>query len=348
MIQTIIRRKFLILVLVLGLGILTLVACGSNASTASPDDTLAGQQGISSELADLLRSQTGASSLQALIEGTGNSQPSASTGIWVNGQGQASAEPDLAILSLGVSALADTVAEARSNAASQMARVVEVLKAQAVAERDIQTTSFNIYPRYTTVEVTKCLRPGEAEGPKTELESSTPATTEPLVEVEVEPVAPTDFPDEEFASVERLVSPGCVVEREQVIVGFNVSNQLKVKVRDLDSVGGVIDEVVEAGGDLIRFQGVSFTIEDTEELQDQARALAIEDLLKKAAQVADLAGVELGQLVFITETSGPRVTPRFISEGVAFAQAAPTPILAGELDVVVTVQAAFDIDRPAS
>ena len=337
MTQTIIKRKFLILFLVMGLGILALVACGSNAATTTPGNTSADQQTISSELADLLRSQSGASSLQALIEGTGNSQASASTGIWVNGRGQASAEPDLAVLRLGVEALADTVAEARSDSAAQMGRVVEVLKAQAVAERDIQTTSFNINPRYTTIEVTKCLTPGGPDGPKT---SSSQGTIEPSAEIE---------PVQQIAGEERLASPECVVERERVIVGFQVTNQLTVKVRDLDSLGGVIDEVVEAGGDLIRFEGVSFNIEDTEGLQDQARALAIEDLMKKAAQVADLAGVELGQLVFITETSGPRVTPTFNTERVAFAQsAAPTPILTGELDVVVTVQAAFDIEQPAS
>ena len=82
---------------------------------------------------------------------------------------------------------------------------------------------------------------------------------------------------------ERLPpSQECVVEWESVIVGFKVTNQLTVKVRDLDSAGGIIDEMIEAGGDVIRFQGVSFTIKDTEELQNQAWALAIEDLMKKA------------------------------------------------------------------
>ena len=348
MIRAIIRRKFLLLFLVLGLGVLALVACGSNAATASPSNTTSGQQGTSGELTDLLGSQINNSSLQELIQAVGSPQASTSTGIWVNGRGQASGEPDLAILSLGVAAFADTVAEARSNAASQMGRVIEVLKAQAVADRDIQTTSFNINPRYTTIEVTKCLTPVELEVPQAEPQSSSSGATEISPEVEPELLPTIDLPDEEIAGERRSSSPECVVEREQVIVGFNVSNQLKVKVRDLDSLGGVIDKVVEAGGDLIRFRGVNFTIEDTEELQDQARVLAIEDVMKKAAQVAALAGVELGQLLFITETGGPSVTSRFISEGVAFAQASPTPIIAGELDVVVSIQAAFNIEGPAS
>ena len=296
-----------------------------------------------------MRSQIDASSLQQLIQGAANSQASTSSGIWVNGRGQASGKPDLAILNLGVAALADTVAEARSNAASQMAEVVEVLKGQAIADRDIQTKSFNINPRYTSIEVTKCLTPGELEGPTAESQSSSLDVTESSLEV-----APVTVPSA-VVEVEAIVVPRnslsqeCIVERERVILGFEVTNQLTVKVRDLDAIGGIIDEVVDAGGDLIRFQGVSFTIEDTEELQNQARALAIEDLLDKAAQVADLAGVELGQLVFITESGGRTVAPTFNTERVAFAQsAAPTPILAGELDVVVTVQAAFNIEGSGS
>ena len=52
----------------------------------------------------------------------------------------------------------------------------------------------------------------------------------------------------------------CYKERESVIVGYQVNNQLTVKVRDLDSVGVIIDQVTEAGGNLTRFQGLSFTI----------------------------------------------------------------------------------------
>lgn len=314
MVRTIIRRKFQLLVLLAGLGILALAACGSDAATASPDNTTADQQGPSAELLDLLRFQLGT----GLVDGADNPKTSSSAGIWVNGQGQVSAEPDLAVLSLGVEALADTVAEARSNAASQMAAVVEVLRAQAVADRDIQTRSFNINPRYTTLEVTKCSSPDELEGSESESQSGSLGAS-----------------DQE-----------CIVERERVIVGFEVTNQLTVRVRDLDSLSGVIDRVIEAGGDLIRFQGVSFTIEDTEELRDQARALAIEDLKRKAAQVADLAGVQLGQLLFITETGG-RPTAVF-AESAALAQwDASTPVLAGELDVVVSLRAAFDIEEPA-
>ena len=74
----------------------------------------------------------------------------------VSGRGGASAEADLAILNLGVQTLADTVAEAREQAAAAMGRVFEVLKAKNIENRDIQTSNFNINPRYTNREVTRC------------------------------------------------------------------------------------------------------------------------------------------------------------------------------------------------
>ncbi len=68
-------------------------------------------------------------------------------GIMVSGRGGASAEADLAILNLGVQTLADTVAEAREQAAAAMGRVFEVLKAKNSENRDVKTSNCNIRPR---------------------------------------------------------------------------------------------------------------------------------------------------------------------------------------------------------
>ena len=99
-------------------------------------------------------------------------------------------------------------------------------------------------------------------------------------------------------------------------------------------------------GNLIRFQGISFTIEDDQALKDQARAAAVEDLMDKAAQTATLAGVELGELVYITESGGSG-SPQSFRGAIAFAEAV-TPIQTGELQVRVSLQAAFDIDPTAN
>jgi uncharacterized protein YggE len=206
------------------------------------------------------------------------------TGISVSGQGQVSGTPDLATVNLGVEASRDTVQAAREDAASAMEKVINTLKDQGVADEDIRTSYFSIYPRYDN--------------------------------------------------------------NGQNITGFQVSNQLTVKIRDLSSVGGIIDEVVLAGGDLTRFQGIDFSIEDIKPLEEQARAAAVADLVDKANQLAALGGVNLGKPFFISETGGFSPLRMAYAESASFDQAAgaaPTNIQPGQVDVTISVQAMFAI-----
>ncbi len=117
-----------------------------------------------------------------------------------------------------------------------------------------------------------------------------------------------------------------------------------MQVRDLENVGNIIDAVTEAGGDLIRFRGVNFSIEDTQALQEQARAAAVTDLQNKANQLADLTGIKLGAIVSLQETGGQAplmvVNERAMMDK-AFAASAPTQILGGELEVTVSLQAVY-------
>jgi uncharacterized protein YggE len=76
------------------------------------------------------------------ISYTGSQQ----TGISVNGEGKVEAVPDLATINLGIEAQADTVSEARTQAADAMDRVMAALKAGGIEEKDIQTSQFSIYP----------------------------------------------------------------------------------------------------------------------------------------------------------------------------------------------------------
>ena len=137
-------------------------------------------------------------------------------------------------------------------------------------------------------------------------------------------------------------------KRQQELVGYRVSNQARVRIRDMGSVGPVIDEVAGAGGDLVRIQGIRFTVEDTGELESQAREKAIENLLAKAQQFAELTGVRLGKPVFLSESGGFAPRPqsfdaRNFIEMAPAAAGAPTPISGGELTVTIMVQGTFSI-----
>ena len=323
MVQAVLRSKKMMIVLGAALVLMLAVACGSDNS--NDGQSVTGGSVSATDLSNLLSAAGGAERFASLLQSGSNGN----TGIWVNGAGKASGEPDLGIISLGVESLEDTAAEARAQAATAIDRAISVLKSNNIEDRDMQTSQFSISPRYSTHEVTKCTD-REATGASM-------------------PVPPNGAPG---GGVETLVQdfPGseCRVEFERVLIGYQVTNTLTVKVRDLDNMGRIIDGVTEAAGNLIRINRVSFTIEDTKPLQNEAREEAIADLLAKANAMARLARVELGNLVFLTESGGsvPQSFARFESAAAfAFAGDQATSILAGELDVNVSVQGVFEIAR---
>ena len=239
-------------------------------------------------------------------------------GIWVTGTGTATGAPDLAVLNLGVETLADSAAEARTTAAEGIEAIREALTEREIAPEDLQTRHYRIGPRYDYVEVTECV---DEEGDSVEPSES-------------------DEP-----------SPGtqCTRSRKQVLRGYQVNNQLDVKVRDLDTVGEVIDGVIEAAGDIVRINGINFSIEDSKALRDEARAAAVADLKAKAGHLAELAGVELGRLVYLSESTGLTPFSEFGRGDFAYAAQAmvSTSVEAGELEVVVVVQGVFEIGEAA-
>jgi len=120
------KKGFLLVIgLVLVISLL-LIGCESQESSGSTNgQELSVPQNLSVSL-------TGGSSQQ--------------TGIWVSGTGEVTATPDVAILTLGVQAQETTVKAAQSEAASAMAAVVNALKANGVADKDIQTQWYSISP----------------------------------------------------------------------------------------------------------------------------------------------------------------------------------------------------------
>lgn len=135
---------------------------------------------------------------------------------------------------------------------------------------------------------------------------------------------------------------------KQTLVGYRVSNSASIKIRDLDAVGEVIDEVASAGGDATRINGISFTVEDPKPFMEQLREMAVLDAIAKADQFALLTNVVRGSLVFISESGrgGSVIQNQGFDVRMAFAEAAPlasTSISGGELELRLSVQVVFSI-----
>ena len=134
----------------------------------------------------------------------------------------------------------------------------------------------------------------------------------------------------------------CFQEYRSVITGYEVSNNITVFVRDLATVDDVIDGAVDAGGDNIRFNGLFFSLEDTTDLEMEARRAAVADLETRAGELANLAGVELGALVYLTETGGfqpPTIRPELNLARMALSSGdgPSTPVAPGQVSIEVNV-----------
>ena len=134
-------------------------------------------------------------------------------------------------------------------------------------------------------------------------------------------------------------------KQTSVVTGYQVSNTVQVKVRQVADAGTVLDAVVAAGGDLIRVQGINFQVDDPTPYIEQARAKAMADAQSKAGQLADLAGVTLGAPIYISESSSSPVIYRSAAMGAtdSGAPAPTTPINPGETTITSNVQIVYGI-----
>ncbi len=79
--------------------------------------------------------------------------------ISVSDTGEIFAKPDLAVVSFSVMGEAKTVTEAMADNTKKMNAVIDYVKKQGIGDKDLKTTSFNIYPRYEWIRETVCLVP---------------------------------------------------------------------------------------------------------------------------------------------------------------------------------------------
>ena len=79
---------------------------------------------------------------------TVNTSEEASSGISVSGMGEVTGTPDTVEVGLGVSVLGETVDQAATTAAEKAQALIDALTSNGVAEEDITTTDYSIYPEY--------------------------------------------------------------------------------------------------------------------------------------------------------------------------------------------------------
>jgi uncharacterized protein YggE len=156
-------------------------------------------------------------------------------------------------------------------------------------------------------------------------------------------VAGLGIPERDVKTTSISVSPQRAQPRAGsqqpgAIIGYEVSNQVRVKVRDFAALGRLLDAVVGQGANALG--GIAFAIGDPTPLLQQARAQAMADAEQKARVYATAARVKLGRALYIRDAS-PGL-PRSLAGRVMMA--APVPVAPGEQDIEASVSVTYAIE----
>lgn len=139
---------------------------------------------------------------------------------------------------------------------------------------------------------------------------------------------------------QRNPRPGQVDSSPPRIVGYTANNTVSLRSHDLANVGRVLDALVAAGANQV--SGPDFALDHPETALDEARLAAVKTARARAELYARAAGLKVLRVVSISESGGYQPRPVMAMARMA-AEAAPTPIAAGELDMTVNVSVQFEL-----
>lgn len=212
-------------------------------------------------------------------------KPEQRDSIYVRGEGKIIAVPDIALINVGVFTEKPTVQAAQQENTTKMNKLIASLKELGVEAKDIQTTEYNISPRY-------------------------------------------DY-----------------TEGKRVMRGYEVSQNVGVKVRNLDKIDKILAKAGAEGANQIR--GLQFDIDEPEKLRQEARILALTNAKEKAIALANATGIKLGKIITFSEEFAEPL-PMYRSEMMALGagggaeMAAPT-IEKGSLEIKAVMAVSYEI-----
>lgn len=210
-----------------------------------------------------------------------------------SGEGKVLAKPDIATVEFSIITEATTSKTAQDDNSKKSQKVTDFLNKQDIEDKDVKTTSYNIYPKYSY--------PG--------------------------PVIYNQFPER---------------SNEPKIVGYQVTQSFQVKVRDFDKLSGIVDGLVSVGVNNVNNLG--FSVEDPEKLKSEARAKAIADAKKKAAELKNQIGIRLGKIVNFSEGFGGYPVPYYLEAKSGGGVGGDGPSLPpGENEISVSVTLTYQI-----
>ncbi|WP_241233542.1 SIMPL domain-containing protein [Altericroceibacterium xinjiangense] len=221
----------------------------------------------------------------------------------VNAEGSSMRRPDLALFTAGVTTQGQTAAAALAENSRSMAQVIAALKRAGIADRDIQTSNLSLNPVYSDPNRDAMI--AARSGDRT----SMPIPTEQQV---------------------------------PRIIGYQATNTVSVRQRQLEDYGRIIDTLVSAGANQVN--GPVFQLDNEQTALDEARIDAMRNARRQAELYARAAGLNIVRTLSIGEGGGySSPQPAFRMAEMAAPPPPPAPVQAGELDMRASVTVLYEL-----
>ncbi len=202
----------------------------------------------------------------------------------VSGTGEVMVTPDIAIVTIGVTAQAKDASAALDANSADLAKAIAAIRAAGIADKDIATSGFSIDPVY--------------------------------------------------AQADNQAS-----DQPPAIVGYRVTNEVRVTIRDVAKSGGLLDAVVSAGAN--RVSGIAFDISDRKSAANDAIRAAIADARAKAELMADAAGLRLVRILSLNAGENGGRGPIMAYDMAPRAKA--VPVMPGEASVSANADMIWEV-----
>jgi uncharacterized protein YggE len=202
--------------------------------------------------------------------------------ITVSGTGLVTLVPDIAYINIGVHSQDASASVATTDNNTRALAVIDLIKAAGVADKDIQTTNFSIYPQQQ-------------------------------------------------------------YDNNGVMTGiiYMVDDTVYVTVRDLATLGSLLDDSVQAGANSIN--SISFDLADKTDALSQARSAAVTDARKQADELTGATGVSLGDVQTISYyDSTPPIALQYSRADMGLGGGS-VPVQSGSMQISTTVTIVYEI-----
>lgn len=129
---------------------------------------------------------------------------------------------------------------------------------------------------------------------------------------------------------------------DPVIIGYQATNQVEVKQRNIAGYGKTIDTLVSAGANQVN--GPSFQLDNPDAASDEARIEAMKKARARADLYAKAAGLTVKRILTISESGGYAPQPMVMyARAEKMMAGAPSPVATGEVQVGANVTVTFEL-----